>query len=77
MSLKEEVRALREKVEELSRPKPLLTTPECAELLSMSASRLFEWRRDGIGPPYMRFGATVRYDRAEVLAWFATQKVKK
>jgi hypothetical protein len=45
-----------------------------AEMLDVGTRTLADWRYRRIGPPYLRFnGTTVRYRRADVLAWAATQ----
>ena len=37
-------------------PPVLLTTKEAAEMLRLSPETLRSWRREGIGPDYMRIG---------------------
>lgn len=80
----EEVRALRETVglmaDQLTRigvgPK-LMTTPECAEFLSVGKDIMFEWRKSGEGPPFLHITArTIRYDRDAVLEWAQSHEVK-
>lgn len=54
---------------------PLWTTRQTAEYLNVGTSTLFEWRRDGYGPPPIVLkpgkGGVVRYDPATVRAWVA------
>lgn len=51
----------------------LLTTPEVAKWLSISAATLEIWRFKGLGPRFVRPSPTlVRYRRGDVLAWLAT-----
>jgi excisionase family DNA binding protein len=54
------------------RPKPhdppdLLTPAEAAALLRVSLRTIQRWTADGTLPSAVRFGATVRYTRADVL----------
>lgn len=37
---------------------------------------LKNWRQQGIGPPYIRVGKTIYYERAAVLAWIRDQQVE-
>lgn len=48
-------------------PVELLTTDEAAALLRVSTRTIRRWTADGILPTAVRFGATVRYDRRDVL----------
>ncbi|WP_158308156.1 helix-turn-helix transcriptional regulator [Roseobacter litoralis] len=83
IELSEEIRALRETVdqmaEQLARVEPnekLMTTPECAEFLGVGKDVMFEWRKNGEGPPYLHMTArTIRYDRDDVLAWARSHRV--
>ncbi len=53
-------------------PKPgavLMDTDETADYLKLSAKTLRNWRSDGDGPPYVKFGNRVRYDRRKVDSW--------
>lgn len=83
-NLSDEMFALRETVglmaDQLTRigvgPK-LMTTPECAELLSVGKDIMFEWRKSGEGPPYLHITArTIRYDRDAVIEWAQSHEVK-
>ena len=53
-----------------------LTTAELAGQLKRSPETLVRWRRQRIGPPYLRVQGRVLYDRASVEAWLASQQVK-
>jgi predicted DNA-binding transcriptional regulator AlpA len=46
-----------------------LTTAESADILGMSERTLEGWRVRGGGPAYRRFGRSVRYTMADLLAW--------
>ena len=39
----------------------MLTTEEKAEELSLSTRTLKQWRLDGVGPKWKKFGRAVRY----------------
>jgi len=36
---------------------------------------LRDWRRRGVGPPFTRFGRTVKYRRDSLVAYFTAQEV--
>lgn len=52
-------------------PDPLWTQRQTAEYLGKVERTLERWRRDGVGPRYLRVGRTIRYRRADVDAWLA------
>ena len=47
----------------------LLTTEEVAGLLRVSPKTLVDWRHDGKGPTYHKFGRMVRYRLSDVIVW--------
>jgi len=47
----------------------LLTTKQAAELLSCGERTLWRWSRCGIAPAPVKIGGTVRFKRADLLAW--------
>ncbi|WP_426183520.1 helix-turn-helix transcriptional regulator [Microbacterium sp. TWP3-1-2b2] len=46
-----------------------LTQREVADLLRLPGRTLEDWRQTQQGPPYVKLGRHVRYERAELLAW--------
>jgi len=60
-----------------SQPSEFLDTPRLAELLSVSVSTLEKWRWLGKGPQFVRIGALVRYQRADVDAWLADSSKRR
>ena len=56
----------------------LITTKELAEYLQLKEDTLRNWRSQGEGPPYVKFGdnrrSAVRYDVDKVQAWIQTQE---
>jgi predicted site-specific integrase-resolvase len=51
-----------------------MTPEEVAAILQVSLRTLAEWRRDGIGPPWVAYSRKiVRYNREKFDAWLATQ----
>ena len=52
----------------------LLTVPEAANSLSVSASYLNKLRVTGGGPPFVKIGARVAYDPADLADWLSKQK---
>lgn len=52
-----------------------LDTPETtAAALGISPSTLAKSRVRGDGPPFIKIGHSVRYDRADVRAWLESRK---
>lgn len=49
--------------------KTFLTIEELAEKLTLSVGCLRAWRARGEGPPAIRFGNRLRWDRREIEAW--------
>ena len=48
-----------------------LNEQELAELLGVKVSTIRRWRQCQKGPRYIKVGAAVRYDHADVAAWLA------
>jgi predicted DNA-binding transcriptional regulator AlpA len=48
-----------------------LSTREAAALTKLSVTWFEKQRCQERGPPYIRFGRTVRYLKSELLAWFS------
>lgn len=46
-----------------------LTAAEVGAFLRVRAKTLVNWRWRKIGPPYIKIGASVRYERNALLAW--------
>lgn len=53
----------------------LMTTPEAAEYLRFTPAALEKWRRLETGPPYIRLGQQVRYDRQDLDEYLEGQKI--
>jgi excisionase family DNA binding protein len=51
----------------------MMSLAELSELLGVPLSTLYGWRHRGEGPPGYRLGKHVRFRRADVEAWLATQ----
>lgn len=52
----------------------LWTVEETALFLRVPKATLYQWRYLGIGPKAGRVGRHLRYDPAEVVAWFHAQQ---
>ncbi|ODT87798.1 helix-turn-helix domain-containing protein [Phenylobacterium sp. SCN 70-31] len=52
----------------------LLSTVEAADRLGVSSSYLNKLRVTGGGPPFVKIGARVAYDPADLSAWLEAQK---
>ena len=51
-----------------------LTQREVAELLRLPVRTVEDWRLTRSGPPYLKLGRHVRYDRDELLAWIGERR---
>jgi predicted DNA-binding transcriptional regulator AlpA len=75
-ALRDEVKALTERLDGALGPK-MMNTAQCAAFLGMSPDRLYEWRRERIGPPYLHLSSrSILYDRDAVIAWAQTHRVE-
>lgn len=54
----------------------LMTESELGQLTQRPRKTLQRWRLSGEGPPYIKLGRSVRYRRADVLAWLESQTVR-
>lgn len=52
---------------------PLMSEAQVAEILGKPPRTLRQWRYLGIGPTYLKVGATVRYRARDVEAWLEAQ----
>jgi excisionase family DNA binding protein len=52
----------------------LWTAEEVARFLGVPVPTLYRWRYQGTGPRPGRVGKHLRYDPAEVMAWFRQQQ---
>ena len=48
--------------------------PAAADYLGLTESTIAKWRMTGRGPRYIKAGARVLYDRADLDAWLETSK---
>lgn len=46
-----------------------MNTERAADLLGLSKVTLEQWRCRGEGPPFRRLGRSIRYARADLVAW--------
>lgn len=46
-----------------------LTPAQVQDLLQVAEATLRRWRREGIGPPFVRIDRVIRYNRRAVLDW--------
>ncbi|MEP9402221.1 helix-turn-helix domain-containing protein [Sphingomonas sp. VNH70] len=53
----------------------LLTTSQAAPRVGVSPGTLANWRVQGVGPKFIRAGARIAYDPADIEAWKATRRV--
>jgi len=75
-ALRDEVKALSERIEGVSAPK-MMNTAQCAAFLGKSPDILYEWRRDRKGPPYLHLSSrSILYDRDSVIEWAQSHEVK-
>lgn len=52
---------------------PLWGIEETAAYLGIPARTIYQWRYRGYGPPGRKVGRYVRFNPADVRAWFAAQ----
>jgi excisionase family DNA binding protein len=52
----------------------LLTTVEAAKLLRVGPATLNRWRWDGTGPPFVKLGRKVFFQRETLDRWVAEQR---
>ena len=50
------------------------TVEDVSTYLGVPVKTLYKWRCQGYGPAGVRIGKHLRYDPAEVVAWFNAQK---
>jgi len=50
-------------------PSALVTETDAARFLSVSIRTLQAWRVRGLGPPFVRVGRAIRYQRNALIAW--------
>lgn len=53
----------------------LLTTGEAATLVKLSKAWFERERWRGTGPAFIKVGRSIRYEKAELLSWFAEHRV--
>jgi predicted DNA-binding transcriptional regulator AlpA len=54
----------------------MLTTEAAAGFLGISAWTLFDWRKRGGGPPFVRLSRnTIRYPLDDLVAWLRARRV--
>lgn len=54
-----------------------LTTSELANELKRSPETIIRWRRQRIGPPFLRVQGRVLYERNKVEAWLQSKQVEQ
>lgn len=52
----------------------LLNEKEASQVLNISRTKLGQLRRDGLGPPYILIGGSVRYRLEALEAWVELQE---
>lgn len=52
-----------------------LTTNQVAAHLGFASVTLEKWRNARMGPPFLRLGRAIRYRRADLEQWLASQTV--
>jgi predicted DNA-binding transcriptional regulator AlpA len=46
-----------------------ITEKSAAQILSLSHRTLQSWRQIGKGPPFVKLGRSIRYERTAVIGW--------
>jgi hypothetical protein len=52
-----------------------LSEQETAAAINKSVRTLRQWRRGGIGPPYARFGRTIKYRKSSLVEHFRRAEI--
>ena len=52
----------------------LLTTREVAKYLDVAESTVIQYRVNGTGPKYIKFGHIIRYRRRDIEVWLWTRE---
>jgi hypothetical protein len=52
-----------------------LSEEETATAIKKSVRTLRQWRRRGIGPPYARFGRTIKYRKSSLVDHFRNSEI--
>ena len=58
---------------EITTDQDLMTSKEAAAFLRLSLSWLAKARMAGEGPPFMKFGKSVRYSKRALVRWMQSQ----
>lgn len=56
--------------------KQFINDREGAEIANFKIQTLRNWRHQNIGPPYVKIGRAVRYDRAEFIEYLEKNKIR-
>jgi predicted DNA-binding transcriptional regulator AlpA len=51
-----------------------LSEVQVADLLCQSVRTIQKWRVSGLGPPFYKFGRSVRYNRSDLVDWIETRR---
>ena len=57
-------------------PDDLIRASDLARLLGKAPATLATWRTRGFGPEFLKIGASVFYQRGDVVAWLKARRVK-
>jgi DNA-binding transcriptional MerR regulator len=52
----------------------LLRPGEVAKILRVNPSTISVWRREGVGPPWVKVGGRFRYPEAKLLSWIEQEQ---
>ena len=55
---------------------PLISEERAATLLGMKGQTLAKWRVEGVGPPFVKVGRSVRYKEADLVAFIEARTFK-
>ncbi len=61
---------------EIDNAPDLLTSKQAGEILRAKEATLEGWRHRKVGPPWLKLGGLVRYDRVKLLSWIESQRVE-
>jgi hypothetical protein len=66
----------RQSMQQISDQLDIMTDDEFGVISGAAKVTRATWRRDGVGPKFLKIGRRIFYRRTEVLAWFASREAR-
>jgi predicted site-specific integrase-resolvase len=55
-------------------PRVVLDPKSAATYLQVASQTLARWRVEGVGPPFLKLGTSVRYDKSDLDSWLDARR---